>query len=151
MTSTPINQLATITLQSDLQSNDLLRLYSQRFGGEIGLSLVMLVDYVRSQASAGTLTTQYATPTATGFNVGVTQGDTWLVITPDAGYAAGTITLPTASQGQDVLVACTQSVASLTVSAQPGDVVLGAPNALAANDTFRLKYESVLKRWYRIT
>jgi len=43
--------------------------------------------------------TQYAAPSATGFSIQVTDADDniYLIITPVAGYAAGTIVLPTSS------------------------------------------------------
>jgi hypothetical protein len=99
--------------------------------------------------------TEYAAPTATGFTATIAQtggNDVWLVLTPAAGYAAGTIVLPSAANsvhGQDVVVSCSQSVGSLTVSSS-GASVAGAPAALSANGFFRLRYESVTKSWIRV-
>jgi hypothetical protein len=99
--------------------------------------------------------TEYAAPTATGFTATIAQtggNDVWLVLTPAAGYAAGTIVLPSAANsvhGQDVVVSCSQSVGSLTVSSS-GASVAGAPTALSANGFFRLRYESVTKSWIRV-
>jgi hypothetical protein len=99
--------------------------------------------------------TEYAAPTATGFTATIAQtggNDVWLVLTPAAGYAAGTIVLPSAANsvhGQDVVVSCSQSVGALTVSSS-GASVAGAPTALSANGFFRLRYESVTKSWIRV-
>ena len=147
---TQTNNLATIKTTNDLQGNDLLRLYTQKYGGDAALSLTILTEYIQNSITTSTLTAQYEAPNATGFSVTVSSGNTWLVLTPDAGYAAGTINLPAGVQGQEVLVNCTQAVTTLTITPQAGDSVIGAPTTLAANDTFRLKYEAVLKRWYKV-
>lgn len=105
--------------------------------------------------SGGGMVTQYAAPNATGFSVTVsppTDGAAvWLLMTPAAGYAAGTVVLPaSAVDGQEVLVSCTQAVTALTVNGNGAAAVYGAPAALAANDFFRLRYDGVLTSWFRI-
>jgi hypothetical protein len=98
--------------------------------------------------------TQYAAPSATGFTVAITDGSDsiWLVLTPTAGFAAGTITLPSVTNAvakQEVLVNCTQAVTTLTVAGN-GATVTGAPTTLAANAFFRLRFDDVLDTWYRV-
>ena len=96
------------------------------------------------------LAQQYAAPSATGFSVAVAQADSWLILTPVAGYAAGTIVLPaTRSNGQIVQVNCTQSVATLTVNGN-GTTVTGAPASLSANGFFKLQFDAVLSAWFRV-
>ena len=140
--------------QSDLQSSDLVRLWSNKFGGDVALSLTILNDYLETLNAAATvsngLVTQYASPSATGFTVNVTEGNTWLVLTPAAGYATGTIDLPAADHGDELLLNTTQAVTTLTISTVAGDSVVGGPTTLAANDFFRLRYDEVLNRWYRV-
>ncbi len=98
----------------------------------------------------GDLTQQYAAPSATGFSVTVLAADTWLVLTPGAGYAAGTIVLPAVrSNKQRVQVNCTQEVTTLTVNGN-GTTVTGAPTTLAANGFFTLQYDATLNAWYRV-
>lgn len=101
--------------------------------------------------------TQYFAPNATGWSVLVapaTSGQkVYLLVTPVAGYAAGTITLPAQAScvdGQEVLVSCTQSVTALTVAGNGATAVNGAPTTLAANAFFRLRYDGVSKSWFRI-
>jgi len=142
---------------ADLSASDLLALFSYANGDDAAASLGNLVTWLQSQlTSSGSLITQYAAPNATGFSVTVvpTADGTsmYLLLTPAAGYAAGTITLPaqaTCVDGQEVLVACTQSVATLTVSGN-GSTVNGAPSSLSANSFFRLRYDGVFKAWHRI-
>lgn len=102
----------------------------------------------------GDKTIQYFAPSATGWTVAVAteSASAWLIITPTAGFATGTITLPAlanAKEGQEVLVNCTQSVGTLTVNGN-GANVIGAPSSLAANDFFLLKFEPILSNWYRV-
>lgn len=95
--------------------------------------------------------TQYAAPNATGFTVLIAPAavgqSVYLLLTPTAGFAAGTITLPTGRDMQEVSVACTQAVTTLTVN---GGTVNGAPATLAANGFFRLRFDGVLNTWNRV-
>ena len=97
---------------------------------------------------------QFSAPVATGFTVTINDGpdSIWLVLTPDAGYAAGTITLPAVANcvdKQEILVNSTQAITTLTISGN-GATVVGGPSAMRANAFFRLKFESVLSKWYRV-
>lgn len=148
------NKKAVIT-EADLQGSDLFEFWSQKYGsGNVTLSLSVLTSYLDDQIGGSTeasgLVTQYSSPSATGFTVEVDAADTWLVMTPAAGYATGQITLPASDHGQEVVVNSTQAVTALTVAPQIGDSVVGAPTALAANDFFRVRYDEVLNRWYRV-
>lgn len=109
-----------------------------------------------SLTAAGGFITQYAGPNASGFGVTINPaedgGSVFLLLTPAAGYAAGTITLPQqalCADGQELLVTCTQAVAALTVAGN-GSTVNGAPTALAANGFFRLRFDGVFKAWFRV-
>jgi hypothetical protein len=101
--------------------------------------------------------TQYFAPNATGWSVIVAPPDDgvsmYLQITPSAGYAAGTVTLPPQAScidKQEVLVTCTQLVTALTVAGN-GSVVNNAPTAItAAVPFFRLRFDGVAKAWYRV-
>lgn len=104
------------------------------------------------------LITQYAAPAATGFTVVIappTDGASmFLLLTPLAAYAAGTITLPqqaTCVDGQEVLVHTTQAVTALTVNGNGAVAVIGAPAALAQFAFFRLRYDAVNQSWYRVS
>lgn len=98
--------------------------------------------------------TQHSAPSATGFSVQVsnTTDNTWLILTPTAGFAAGTIVLPlstVATDKQELLVNCTQAVTALTINGN-GATVTGAPTALLANDSFLLRFDSVTSTWYKV-
>lgn len=142
---------------SSLSAGDLFPIFSQGLGSDAAATLATLVTFIQGQLTeAGDFITQYAAPNATGFSVTVapvvTGGDVYLLLTPAAGYAAGTVVLPAAAScvdGQQVLVSCTQSVTTLTVSGN-GATVNGAPSTLAANGFFRLRFDGVFDAWYRI-
>jgi hypothetical protein len=147
----------TTLSQTDITAADSIPFASTNNGSDRRTSVTQLIELVQqSLDNVGGLTTQYAAPAATGFTVTIaplTNGaSVWLLLTPVAGYAAGTITLPAQAlciDGQELLVNTTQAVTTLTVSGN-GSTVNGAPATLAANAFFRLRFDGVFKAWYRV-
>ncbi len=107
----------------------------------------------------GTPTPQYAAPAATGFSVTLTPvangASVLLVLTPAAGYAAGTIVLPaeaTCVDGQQVWITTTQAVNAVTINGN-GATVNGAPTAFingGAPAFAKLRFDGVFRAWHRI-
>lgn len=149
---TTINQLSAV---DTVASSDQVPIYSSGNGDARKASMSVIKTYVLSDATvADDKVTQYASPAATGFTVTVnnSSASVWLILTPLAGYATGTITLPAVANcvdRQEVLVNTTQSVNSLTVDGN-GATVIGVPTTLAANAFFRLRFDAVLDVWYRV-
>lgn len=143
---------------STLTTADLIALFSNSLGNDAAATLGTLLTFLQSQLSvAGVLVTQYSSPNATGFTVliapPVAGQSIFLLLTPLAGYATGTITLPaqaTCLDGQEVLVTTTQLVTALTVGGNGATAVNGAPTTLAANAFFRMRYDAIAKSWYRV-
>lgn len=143
---TTINNLSRA---DSFDAGDLLPLYSNEQGGTVAISRAVLLEMLEANLTRGTLSTRYSAPSATGFSVNA-ESNTHLILTPVAGYAAGTIVLPASPTDRDeFLCNCTQAVTTLTVSGN-GKTVTGAPTTLAANAFFRLKYDGVLSVWYRV-
>jgi len=151
-----INQFSTLSSPS---GGDLLAVFSTSNSDTRKLSLSALTTYVLAQQATATgkqeFITQYAAPSATGFNVNITNGSDnyWLILTPTAGFAEGTITLPAIANvvnKQEVLVNCTQQVTTLTIDGNGAVGVTGAPSSLGADDFFKLKYDETLGTWYRV-
>lgn len=147
-----IDKLSRVT---SVASADLLALFSSAVGNDSSVTLSTVLAWLQEQLTAdGGMVTQYAAPSATGFSVTVAPpvagGSVWLLLTPVAGYAAGTVVLPASPvDRQEVLVSSTQAVTTLTVNGN-GSTVNGAPATLAANAFFRLRYDGVLKAFYRV-
>lgn len=147
-----INQLSAV---DQVQPSDQVPIYSSSNGDARKASLSLLKTFFQEGISAtDDKITQYAAPSATGFSVQVNNDSDsiWLVVTPLAGYAAGTIVLPAVANcvdKQEILVNCTQAVTTLTVSGS-GATVTGAPTTLAANAFFRLRFDGVTDTWYRV-
>lgn len=114
-----------------------------------------LADYIQTLiTSTDDKISQYSSPSSTGFSVSITNSSesVWLVLTPTAGFAAGTIVLPAVANcvdKQEIMVNCTQSVTTLTTNGN-GATVTGAPTTLAANAFFRLRYNAINTTWYRV-
>lgn len=152
----------TVVLNEDRQPRALLKLADLPdvlIASAIpGATLVYNPTLRRWQATfVPLLTTQVATPSATGFSVSITSVissvvyNIWLLLKPTAGFAAGTIVLPAVAScvdQQEVTVSCTQQVNALTVNGN-GATVSGAPSSLAADSTFKLRFNLAASTWYR--
>lgn len=148
-----ISQLSAL---NTLVSGDNIAVGSASYGDDRRAALTTLLAYMQSNLTFASIEydTQYAAPSATGQNIQVTDdnSNTHLIITPLAGYAAMTITLPdstNAADKQDILVNCTQNVTTLTIDGN-GASVVGEPASITANDFFRLKYDLPGTTWYRV-
>lgn len=147
-----INQLSAV---DEVVSSDQVPIYSSENGDARKASMAVLLAFMKGQITANDdKLTQYAAPSATGFTVTVNNDSlsVWLILTPVAGYAAGTLTLPAVANcvdRQEVLVNSTQAVTALTIAGN-GATVTGAPTTLAANGYFRLRFDAVTKTWYRV-
>lgn len=111
-----------------------------------------VATFVGENLDVNALTTQYEAPSATGFSVEIDDaaGNIWLILTPGAGYATGTILMPESPVDQQTVnVNCTQAVTTLTVSGN-GNTATGAPTTLAANAYFTMRYDQVTGAWYRV-
>lgn len=149
---TAINQLNSA---DQLSGSDLLPLYSQANGDARKISLTNFLNWLESQqiATQDNKITQYAAPlTASTVLLTDTQNSVWLILTPAGTIAALTLKLPLVANcidRQEILVNSTQIVTALTIDAN-GSSVIGAPTALTANGFFRLRWDAVMKTWYRV-
>jgi hypothetical protein len=147
-----INQLAAV---DQVQPGDQVPIYSSSNGDARKASLALLKAFFQEGITAADdKITQYSAPSATAFSIQVNDNadSVWLVLTPTAGFAAGTLVLPAVANcvdRQEVLVNCTQAVTTLTVSGN-GATVTGAPTALTANGFFRLRFDAITDTWYRV-
>jgi len=147
-----INQLTAV---DSVQASDLLPIFSQANGDARKTSLTTLAAFIQTLiTSTDDKRTQYAAPNATGFSVQINNDalSVWLVLTPVAGYAAGTLVLPAVAlcvDKQEILVNTTQLVTALTINGN-GATVSGAPTTLAAGSFFRLRFDGVTDTWYRV-
>jgi hypothetical protein len=150
-----INQLSAV---SALAAGDQLPVYSSAHGDARKASLTTLLAYLQANLDftvGAPFITQYSAPSATGFSVAIEDGPSniHLILTPVAGYADGTIVLPSvgnAVDGQMILVNCTQAVTTLVVDGNGATAVTGEPAALTANAFFTLKYDAPTSSWYRV-
>jgi len=146
-----MSQINQLTAVDSIVAGDQIPVWSNNNGGARKAAMSVLLAYIQDNIQfPSAFTKQFAAPSATGFSVDVDDGEVWLVLTPVAGYAAGTIVLPAGpADGDEFLCNCTQAVTTLTIDGN-GKTVTGGPTKLAANDSFRLKYESVTGTWYRV-
>jgi hypothetical protein len=147
---TNINQLSSL---DTIQLGDLLAVWATNNGDTRKASMSLMLSFMQANlALPGSLTTQYAAPSATAFSVTVSAANTWLLLTPTSSFASGTIVLPSApTDRSEVSVNCTQIVTALTVSGA-GRTVTGAPTTLAAaNAFFTMRFDAATNAWYRVS
>lgn len=150
---TTINKL---TRTDTVSAGDVVPVYVQNQGDARGAAMSVLLAYLQGAISFPEVpgfTTQYAVPSATGFSVQVADngGDTHLIMTPTAAFAAGTIVLPaltSAVDKQTILVNTTQAITALTVDGNGATAVSGAPTSLGAFDSFALVFDAFSVTWY---
>lgn len=147
---TTINELSTA---DTVAAGDGVPVFSVANGDTRRAPMSVLADYMQGALSfpQPLLVTQYASPSATAFTVTVAQSDdTWLVLTPTGGFAAGTVRMSAAPVDQQlVTVFCSQAVTTLTVNGN-GFSVIGAPTTLAANGFFSMRYDAINTIWRRV-
>jgi hypothetical protein len=152
-----INQLSST---DTLNAGDLVPVWKTNNGDTRKTSLTTLQAYMQANLTFPTVTgqaqfvVQYAAPVATGFTVTLvsTSNNQWLILTPLAGYAAGTITFPPIASvvdNQEILIVSTQAVTALTISGN-GATVSGAPAGISANAGLRFKFNALGSVWYRL-
>lgn len=149
--------MGTINQQNALNSltlSDLVAIWSSPNQATRYASLTALLSLFQANlTSTDDKITQYAAPNATGFtvNIGGSQQSIYLLLTPLAGYATGTVVLPASPlDKQELLVTTTQAVTTLTISLNGAAAVNGAPTTLAANAFFTLRFDGVYNSWYRV-
>lgn len=152
---TTINKL---TRTDSVSAGDVVPVYVQNNGDARGAAMSVLLAYIQGALvfPDQNFTTQYAAPSATGFSVSIIDSsvNTHLILTPTAGFAAGTIVLPSSANlvdEQTVLVNTTQAITTLTISLNGASAINGAPTSLGANDAFLLKYDLPTSSWYMIS
>lgn len=152
--------MTTLTRTDAVATGDLFVLWKTADGDFRGCPVSDVLTFLNANLTFpdDAFITQYAAPSATGFSVTITDGadddeNVHLILTPAAGYAAGTIVLPPVAglvDKQEVLVNCTQAITTLTVDGNGATAVTGEPSTMAANDFFRLKYDAATSTWYRV-
>ena|ERR1700748_715125 len=98
------------------------------------------------------LSPQYSLQTPlTGFSITIPNAVNELILSPAGTLATGTIILPSLPQDRQwVGVTSSQTVTALTVSANTGQTVVGAPTTITASTPFSFIYNASGAQWYRI-
>lgn len=86
----------------------------------------------------------------TGFNITIANNITEYIINPAGTLATGTFVMPSEPyNGQRIRIASTQTVTALTVSANSGQTIVGAPTTLSSSSAFEMLYQASDTKWYR--
>jgi hypothetical protein len=152
-----INQLSAV---DTLSAGDLLPIWKTNNGDTRKAAMSVLQAYMQNNLTFPSATgqaqfvPQYASPIASGFTVTLTSNsdNRWLILTPLAGYAAGTIVFPALgvlADNQEIIVTSTQTISAITLNGN-GASIIGVPASLSAGGSLRFKFNSLASTWYRI-
>lgn len=109
----------------------------------------LLVAYLQGALTTTARKDAYSPTTGQTIIVTFNGPDVWLPITPVGTIAALTITIAgTPTDGQELLISASQEITALTMNAQVGASLQGAPTTLAANGFARLRYDGTV--WRRV-
>jgi len=147
-----INQLPAL---NQLLSGDQLPVYSPVNGDARRVSIASLLEFFQGNFADPDYLTIINAPTNSGFNLqlGTQTQSVFLILNPSGAFAAGTITLPLVAScfdGQEILVASSQSIAALTVNGN-GATLVGAPGALGAGGFFTIRFNQLQGTWYTLS
>lgn len=148
-----IQSLPTAT---SVNANDMVALFSSALGCDAKVTVQALANFLEAfLVSPSGSQTIYAAPNGTGLTTTIspiTNGaNVYLLMTPVADYAAGTIVFPalaTLKDGQTIDVSSTHAVTTLTLSGN-GAQINGAATTIAANGFFGYRFDGVSQSWYR--
>lgn len=143
-----INNLSTV---STVTSGDLVPIYSQSNGDARAASMSTILAYVKSNFASPDFETVTAAPTS-GFTetLDASTKGIWLILSPAATLASGTIVLPAPAacfDGQTIIVTSSKEITTLTVNGN-GGTVNGAPTTLGADGFFQLRYYALTTTWW---
>lgn len=149
-----INELASATT---LNGDDKLPLFSTSDGDARKASLTLLSQFFQQQLAGYGFQTQRVAPSTAAFTVDVTPtiagSNVWLLYKAAAVLASGTIKLPVSGElidGQEFMLTATQALTAVTFNGN-GATVINPPASLAANGTYRFKFDLIDNTWYRIS
>jgi hypothetical protein len=132
------------TAYSGVQGGDGNNHNPQGFGARVIQTLMDAQDL-----SLGLSQGLYTNAPASGFSLTIPNGYGTVLLTPAATLASGALTLPqTYPQNQDLVIGSTQTVTALTLNANSGQSINGAPTTLAANTSVKFRLEGAT--WYRL-
>ena len=147
-----INQLP---LLAQLSGGDNIPVYSPTNGDARRISVSSLIEYFQANFADPDYLTIINAPTNSGFNIqiGAQTQSLFLILNPSSAFAAGTITLPPVAScfdGQEILVASSQSIAALTVNGN-GATLVGTPGALGIGGFFTIRFNALQGAWYTLS
>jgi len=147
-----INQLSAL---DQLSGGDQLPVYSPANGDARRVSITALLEFFQGNFADPNYLTIINAPTNSGFNIqiGAQTQSLFLILNPSGAFAAGTITLPPVAScfdGQEILVASSQSIAALTVNGN-GATLVGTPGALGIGGFFTIRFNRLQSTWYTLS
>ena len=147
-----INQLPVL---DQLSGGDQLPVYSPANGDARRVSITSLLDFFQGNFADPDYLTIINAPTNSGFNLqlGAQTQSLFLILNPSGAFAAGTITLPPVAScfdGQEILVASSQSIGALTVAGN-GATLVGVPGALGIGGFFTIRFNALQGTWYTLS
>lgn len=148
-----IESLPAVSDLDDLSSSDAYAADVAQLGGDARVPATLLAQHLLALAGVPLpMEAQRTSPQATGFTATVEPSSegrsVWLLLTPAAAYAAGTIALPAGVFGQEVFCTTTQAITAVVLTS-PSGAIYSPPSGLAAGGRFAMRSDGT--DWYRVS
>jgi hypothetical protein len=148
------NQLSQINTVNDLSLSDLIIIFTNANGDSRKSSINTLLEKFREEFTRPDFDDTINSP-INGFSISLntTGKNEWLILTPASTLATGTIVFPTvaeSSDGQEILITCSQDVTSLTIDPSDASGFFGAPTTIQTNQPIHFRYKKTLKSWFKV-
>lgn len=148
-----INELAST---NTITGSDQFPVYVSGSGDARKASASVLLAYIQSAWMDPNYTRVTASPTLAGFTLPLptTANSLFVLLTPTAGLATGTIVLPaaaSAADGQEIIIYTSQEVTTLSFTLNGATALNGASSGLQAGASMTLRYDALSVAWYTIS
>lgn len=149
-----MSNIRLLTSKDTLAGSDNFPIYDSANGDDRKASLTTLLAWIEDNFADPDFPASITAPTSSGFNIQLAAVTTnlFVILNPTGAFAAGTITLPPVADcfdGQEIIVVTSQTIGAFTLAGN-GATLVGAPSALAATGSFRIRFNELQSIWYCI-
>ena len=149
-----MSEINRLTAIATITGAEMIPAYSTALGTAGKFTVTSLLAYFEDTFTAPDFV-EAIYVAVTGQTIALTDSSTnkWLILRPAGTIATLTVTLPAVANlvdGQEIMFSSTQTVTTLTISANGATAVVGDPTTIGATSPFKLRYNLTGTSWYLV-